>query len=198
MNKLISLDRVDRGSNKEKLLSFENNFQLTINNVFADILINYNVAKPRLSFFKNNNGLEFNLNYFFGFSDDKLKDFTETYKSYLTRMPEEMIPLGAIDGGDLLCLNNETGEVYYWFHEENDWGLEGNTKYPTKVGLSLGDFLEALVPLEKPTDQEIERAKKEGQRLSISPIGLELLNKDRAKRGLPPLSMEEAMANKRY
>ena len=72
--------------------------------------------------------LNFNLAYLLGFSNKEFENFKSVYTIYLKRMPENMLPIGIIDGGDLLCMDNKTGEVYYWFHEEDDWGFEGNKK----------------------------------------------------------------------
>lgn len=83
--------------------------------------------------------------------------------------------------------------IYFWDHELNDWGLEGIDSWPIKIGENLKFFLEELTNDDLPSDAEITLAKKEGRVIFVSPLGLQLLNKDREKRGLPPLSMEEAM-----
>jgi len=86
--------------------------------------------------------------------------------------------------------NKITGKVYYWFHEENDWGLEGNNKYPTLVSENLNDFIEKLTPTPLPTKEEIKRAIASGK-VTITPKYVELRNAMRAKEGLPPLTFEE-------
>ena len=192
MNKLESLNEITQGLNEEKLSRFEKKYGNLVFSNFREILLKYNVVKPRLTYFKNR-AIEFNLNYLLGFSEKKYEDFLDYYKSYITRIPNDMLVIGSVDGGDLLCMDNKSGEIYYWFHEANDWGLEGNKEYPTRVSSSLNSFLDSLIASELPTKEELERAQKEGKRVSISSIGLELLNKDRAKRGLPPLTMEEAL-----
>lgn len=198
MNKLESINSVNIILNEQRLTTFQKVYGSLVHDDFREILINYNVAKPKLTYFKDKNlNVEFNLNCLLGFSEKEFQDFPSCYKIYLTRIPDEMLAIGSVDGGDLLCMHNESGEIYYWFHEENDWGIDGNHKYPIKVSSSLNDYLDLLVASELPTEEEIERAKKEGKRISITPIGLELLNKDRATRGLAPLTMKEALAGKR-
>ncbi|MDR1067949.1 MAG: SMI1/KNR4 family protein [Clostridiales Family XIII bacterium] len=196
MNILKSINNVKREENLQKFERFQSTLDFEINRDIKEILIGYNVAKPVRSFYKKENA-EFDLNYLFGFSERAYEDFASNYETYSHRMPKEMFPIGNIDGGDLLCINKITGEVYYWFHEEDDWGLADNEKYPTKVGNNLNELLESLMESARSTKEEIERAKRGGGRKFISAIGLELLNKDRAKRGLPPLTMEEALANKK-
>ena len=100
------------------------------------------------------------------------------------------MPIASVDGGDWLCINKITGKVYYWFHEENDWGLEGNNKYPTLVSENLNDFIEKLTPTPLPTKEEIKRAIASGK-VTITPKSVELKNAMRAKEGLPPLTFEE-------
>ena len=74
--------------------------------------------------------------------------------------------------------------------EENDWGLEGNNKYPTLVSENLNDFIEKLTPTPLPTKEEIKRAIASGK-VTITPKSVELKNAMRAKEGLPPLTFEE-------
>lgn len=198
MNNIESLNIVDELSNEKKVNLFETEYGKKIHQSFREILVKYNVAKPRLTYYKDKiSSIEFNLNYLFGFSEKEYQDFSSCYEIYLERIPDSMLAIGSVDGGDLLCMDNDSGEIYYWFHEEHDWGLEGNHQYPIKVSSSLENYLDMLVVSELPTKEEIEIAKKEGRRISITPIGLDLLNKDRATRGLAPLTMEEALANKR-
>jgi len=101
-----------------------------------------------------------------------------------------LMPIASVDGGDWLCINKITGKVYYWFHEENDWGLEGNNKYPTLVSENLNDFIAKLTPTPLPTKEEIKRAIASGK-VTITPKYVELRNAMRAKEGLPPLTFEE-------
>ena len=167
MNKLNSLNKVDKLSNEKTLKQLELNSKFSIYPDFKKILINYNAAKPLYTYYKKNK-LNFNLAYLLGFSNKEFENFKSVYTIYLKRMPENMLPIGIIDGGDLLCMDNKTGEVYYWFHEEDDWGFEGNKKYPTKVGDSLKKFLDFLIPSEKPTKEELERVEKEGKTIHTS------------------------------
>ncbi|PIE78778.1 MAG: SMI1/KNR4 family protein [Candidatus Delongbacteria bacterium] len=159
---------------------------------YYNILHKYNVCKPTLTFFKQNN-LEFNLNYFFGKSSNKDYDVFSMIDVYKGRMPYELFPIGSIDGGDLLCIHKVNEDIYCWLHEEDDWGIEGVDKWPTKVASDLYTFLENLVPAESPTEEELERVKKEGKVKKITPFALKLINKSRADKKLPPLTMEEAL-----
>lgn len=189
MNTLTSLNSISQMVNEEKLSVFEKEYGHIIHHDFREILLNYNVAKPKLTYFKNK-GVEFNLNYLLGFSENKAEDFLDYYQSYLTRIPDSMLAIGSVDGGDLLCLDNNSGEIYYWFHEENDWGLEGNIEYPTKVSSSLNAYLESLIASETPTKEEIAKAVATST-ITITPQSVKIRNEQRAKQGLPSLTIEE-------
>jgi hypothetical protein len=167
MNILKSINKRERAENLKKFEQFQGELDFEINRDIKEILIDYNVAKPLKTFYKKEN-VEFNLDYLFGFSKKDHEDFVHNHKTYLQRMLQEMYPIGTIDGGDLLCINKITGEVYYWFHEEDVWSLAGNKKYPTKVGNNLNELLESLIEPARPTEEEIERAKREGKTLLTS------------------------------
>lgn len=153
------------------------------------LLMQYNVCKPHRNHYKNKK-TEFTINKFLGFSANRYDDISTTYDTFIGRMPEELLPIASVDGGDLLCMNKETGYVYYWFHEEDDWGLEGNQKYPTLVSSDLNEFIEKLTFAPLPTQEEIARVMAHGK-VTLTPKGVELRNAMRPKEGLPPLSMEE-------
>jgi hypothetical protein len=192
MNILKSINTINKIENEKTFENIQKGFEFIINESFKNILINYNAAKPLRTFYKNN-AIEFNLNYFFGFSEKYYEDFMHNYKTYLERMPKELYPIGSADGGNIVCMNKGTDEIYFWFHEEDDWGMDGIEKYPNKIAKNINEFLEYLILAEKPTKEEIDRVMKEARRTFISPLGLELLNKARLKKGLKPLSMEEAL-----
>lgn len=191
MNNLTALRPISSEKTNVKTDEFENKYKFKLKNEFKHIL-NFNICKPQKTLFKNEK-LQINLNYFFGFSEKEYEDLFQNYETYLGRMPENLFPIGSIDGGDILCMDKDTGEIYYWFHEEDDWGLEGVTNLPTKIASSVNEYLDLLILNELPSLEKLEKAKKEGKINSISPIGLQLLNNDRQKRGLPPLTMEEAL-----
>ena len=82
-------------------------------------------------------------------------------------------PIAIVDGGDLLCMHKNTGCIYYWFHEEDDWGLEGNQKYPAQVGTDLNSFIDNLTTSPQPTQEEIRQVMKHGS-VTITPKAVEL------------------------
>lgn len=95
MNKLNSLNKVDKLSNEKALKQLELNLKLSIYPDFKKILINYNAAKPLYTYYKKNK-LNFNLEYLLGFSNKEFENFKSVYTIYLKRVPENMIPIGSI------------------------------------------------------------------------------------------------------
>lgn len=190
MNRIESLNPIGIELRKKNILSIHETLKIELPNPIKELLTNFNIAKPLYTYYNENN-VEFNLNYFFGYSDKKHEDFIHNFNTFLHRIPDELLPIGSIDGGDLLCMDKKEGFVYYWFHEEDDWGIEGNKKLPVKVADSLDEFLNCLVASEKPTKEEIERAKKQAKITKTTPIALKFKNQARAKKGLPPLTMKD-------
>lgn len=162
MNNLKSINNIQKDENLRQLEKIQNILNFKINQNIGEILINFNVAKPIKTQYKNNNE-DFVLNYLFGFSDKPYEDFIYNYKTYLGRIPNELYPIGSADGGNLVCIHKETSEIYFWFHEEDDWGMEGINKYPKRIAKDLNSFLDSLVIAELPTQQELDRAKNEGK-----------------------------------
>lgn len=190
MNTLESLNKIDIKKNIENFSILQREIDFKIPGAFSNFLQNHSVVKPKLSFFKKEN-IKFYINYFFGFSENKYQDFFHNYSAYFNRMPPELFPIASVDGGNLLCMDKEDGSIYYWFHEENDWGLEENKERPLKIASNLNELIEVLIESENPTVLEIELAKKQAKIIKTTPLALKFKNEARAKKGLPPLTMED-------
>lgn len=96
MNRLDSLYPVSEAENDKKLEAFEADF-FPVPASFRDILLGYNLAKPRRTDFPGRPS--FHLNALFGFSDLATENFPEVVKAYGGRMAEHLFPIGSIDGG---------------------------------------------------------------------------------------------------
>ena len=188
MNVLKTLNKINKENNIKIFEKLKNELNFEINQCIKEMLINYNVAKPLRTYHKDKS---FVLNYFFGFSDKYYEDFIYNYKAYLGRMPKELYPVGSADGGNLVCVDKNTDEIYFWFHEEDDWGMEGNTKYPVKIAKNLNEYLGCLISAEKPTEEEIKKAFENRGEIKITETSVRLRNEQRSKKGLPPLTFDE-------
>lgn len=189
MNKLNSLHHTDKATNRKKMLAFQEKY-FHIPKDFSALLINFTVAKPIKNDYSKGT-IHILINYFFGFSENRNEDFEYNVQLYETRMPNDLFPIANVDGGDLLCMHKQTGELYYWFHEEDDWGINGVDKMPEKIAHSLDELLGEMRLAVQPTTAEIERAKKEGKIKKLTPFALKLINETRLKKGLPALTMKE-------
>lgn len=87
---------------------------------------------------------------FFGSSKYKHDDLVEINKSiYYGRLPEKIIAIGYAAGGNLICLHSETGQIFFWDHEQEHDDIEssgcGNM---TLLASTFGDFLNLIEPRE--------------------------------------------------
>lgn len=64
--------------------------------------------------------------------------FTE-YKVYKEQLPIGYYPIAHIDGGNLICINSNTGSIYTWLHDEN----EDNCLFLAQKNLE--DFIKNIV-----------------------------------------------------
>ena len=55
---------------------------------------------------------------FYGVSDNEIEDLLQTNDVYSGRLPENVLAIAEAAGGNLICLDLKTGEVYWWDHEE--------------------------------------------------------------------------------
>ena len=49
----------------------------------------------------------------------------EEVQSYLGILPNNLFPIGDLLGGNLVCMDKETGKIYLWYHDEP----EGNDNF---------------------------------------------------------------------
>lgn len=188
-NIIKSTHTLQKEKNLSSFINLEKKLGFTITEEVKEILLEYNVAKPERTYYKKEN-IEFRLNYFFGFSEHKHEDFYDTYNNYLGRIPDELYPIASVDGGDLLLVSKIDESIYFWFHEEDDWGIENITKWPTKVCNDIKEFLNLLTLPNLPTKEEIQESLKNSN-ITITPAFVKIKNDIRAKEGLLALTLEE-------
>lgn len=188
MNKLISIENI--ADINSKINDFEKEKGINLSDIHKKNLLVYNVSKPQRSYYKTAD-IEFEVIYFLGFSEDKYRSISHVYDALSGRIPNGMLPIADAGGGNFICMSISDGSIYYWSHEINDWGLEDNEEYPSKIANNINDFLEYLRPSVEPSKELIEKVKKEGKVKKITPIALKFKNEARAKKGLPPLTMND-------
>lgn len=77
----------------------------------------------------------------------------KTLNMYKEQLPNNFIPIGNVDGGNLLCQNKDNGYIYIWIHDRD----EANCVF--LVNYSLVDFLQSIekLPANKKEDLGIIR-----------------------------------------
>ena len=81
---------------------------------------------------------------FIGLTGDR-NVFSE-YEAYREQLPEGFYPIAHIDGGNLLCMESKTGNIYTWLHDES----ESNCLFLAQK--SLEDFILNIVKDESDHD----------------------------------------------
>ena len=149
MNVIHVLEPLASNAMAEKINELEHTIGSVLPSHFKDLLMQNNVCKPHKNHYKDKE-TEFTINYFLGFSENKNDDIIATYNDYEGRMPEELMPIASVDGGDWLCINKITGKVYYWFHKEDKREVVSVTYSPRLLKLiNEKRIKDGLPPLEQ-------------------------------------------------
>ena len=104
MNVIHVLEPLASNAMAEKINELEHTIGSVLPSHFKDLLMQNNVCKPHKNHYKDKE-TEFTINYFLGFSENKNDDIIATYNDYEGRIPEELMPIASVDGGDWLCIN---------------------------------------------------------------------------------------------
>lgn len=70
-------------------------------------------------------------------------NFFKVYETYAEQLPQGVYPMAEIDGGNLLCVEAATGQIYVWLHDEP----EGEDLF--LAAESLRDLLERMEKMPK-------------------------------------------------
>lgn len=80
----------------------------------------------------------------------------QTYERYSGRVPDNWVPVAIAEGGNLLLVALENGQVFFWDHELEDYDESSDgSEACVKLADSLGEFLDDL----KPTGNTLPNAK---------------------------------------
>ena len=72
----------------------------------------------------------------------------EKYEMYKQQLPIELMPIGDIDGGNLLCMNRRNGYLYCWVHDEDANNIH-------LVHRSFSDLIESFQGIGYETDANL-------------------------------------------
>lgn len=76
----------------------------------------------------------------YGISEDSNNIYLAN-KMYRDQIGKEFYVFGESSGGDQFCIDRQTGEIYYWYHEAKSHDLS-----MFRIATSLPDFIGQLVP----------------------------------------------------
>lgn len=117
---------------------------------YRDFLKAHNGGCPDTnSYATSNRETEGEIRLFLGITETEYKGLSQYFLAYRERMPPEYFPIAYDSGGNLLCLRETDGHVFYWNH---DWEAEDGES-PTYENLHLiapdfKTFLQMLKPIE--------------------------------------------------
>lgn len=80
--------------------------------------------------------------FLYGLSDDD-NGLLYRINMYASNIPSEYYPLGESSGGDQICINKKTGEIYFWWHEAP---TDPESLY--FLSKNIESFIDGLTPIE--------------------------------------------------
>lgn len=126
--------------------SLEQKLEVVLPLEYKEFLHRYNVAVPEDNKVEHGETTT-SIDEFFGISDDKLYDLvSQNQLTYFGRLPSGVIAIAHCAGGNLICLQLETGAVFFWDHEEEASPDEPTYDNMTLLAPSFGAFLKLIEP----------------------------------------------------
>lgn len=122
-------NRRELSYSENEIGQFEEYFKITISEEYKYILQNYSgeylkddyefkcIERTPLSDEDGYDGISF----FFPLEGEN--NVYEIEKMYRKQLPFGFIPIGDVDGGNLLCFNKTTGGIFIWFHDQQDTNI---------------------------------------------------------------------------
>ncbi|MFV8847337.1 SMI1/KNR4 family protein [Serratia fonticola] len=80
--------------------------------------------------------------FLYGISDDD-NGLAYRINMYSSNIPSEYYPLGESSGGDQVCINKKTGEIFFWWHEAQ---TDSESLY--FLSSNIESFIDGLTPIE--------------------------------------------------
>lgn len=150
----INIKKNEVDSTLDDINNLEKLYSSTLPQDYKSFLTEYNGGFPddnmfRSPFFEELVGVR----YFFGFNSISCMDLMSHIKTFKNRVPENVIPIGEDDCGNLFCLSlrdKDYNAVYFWDHEleadEDEPPTESNL---FKLTNNFNEFLEGLEPFDE-------------------------------------------------
>lgn len=105
------------GIQKKYELSFSNDYVFYLQYYGNDYIKDNYFFKPQKSLKKALNQINFELDSIFGLYDDE-NNLQKKILFYQDVIPSNLFPIADLPGGDLVCMNKENNQIYFWIHDE--------------------------------------------------------------------------------
>lgn len=108
-------------SDKE-IYDFFNNYKISYNDSYAFFLKYYGNDYIKDNYYYFIRDVKYEMDLFFGLNAENgnICKEIEANKEFL---PDSIIPIIAMPGGDFVCLDKNNGSIYLWFHEKESNNL---------------------------------------------------------------------------
>lgn len=145
-----------------QIQAIEDTLGVTLPKDYRQFLLGCNIGVPE----KNQvitAGVTTSVHVFFGVSDNRLHDLVKkNQETYFGRLPAGVLAIAACAGGNLICLQLETGAVFFWDHEEEASPDEPTYENMEMIAPSFDRFLNAIEPFNPEDFPELQEPVKGG------------------------------------
>ena len=150
VNKMVELTKiVDVEGIEKKMDELRRLIDQNLPQDYSDFLQQYNVCKPNKRSFsfidRRSKKEETIISFFLGFSGDDYEDIRWAFNNYVTseRIPVGYIPIACDEGGGIICLKLENGEIFFW-DSEIEQLIDDPEENIYPIGHNIKEFLDSL------------------------------------------------------
>ncbi len=159
--KSIELDNIGQHISKEEILEYQNNNNIILPKDYESFILKNNGGRlikvntfPMAESIIEKYAFE-GIDCFLSFNEKTYYKSIDSYlKTYISRLPNDLFPIGYGPCGDLICLcihGKNYGKVYFWDHErEAEEGREPTYDNVYLVANSFTDFINSLYEFKMP------------------------------------------------
>ncbi|MBV6685754.1 SMI1/KNR4 family protein [Bacillus sp. JRC01] len=131
LDEIIDFDMKDSKKTweNEKIIELEKKYNLYLNDDYFFYLKEYgnDYIDPKYKCIPQEaipgcEEVKFEIDSIYGLDIDENNIF-EKIDSYKDILPENLVPIADLPGGDLICMEKEKGWIYFWFHDWEDENL---------------------------------------------------------------------------
>jgi cell wall assembly regulator SMI1 len=141
--KITSDEKVSSIADIKKL---EEKLQITFPEDYRNFLAKVNVGMPESNIIKIQK-LVTSISMFYGVSNNDTYDISANVDTFSGRLPDQVISIAEAGGGNQICLQLDTGAVFFWDHEME--ATEDEVPSYDNMSLlapSFNDFLQMIQP----------------------------------------------------